>query len=972
MFFSGDHRNRKGINLGGAKTRLDKDKLLQATQAERRQRELERLKVKSATKIQAFYRGRLSASATKSVWRKELDALLVAMNNRNEINVVDLIKSMRIFLAVYSPTVDKERLGGMVTVLGKPGERMLAVILPFAFEEYRNIWLFQMTKFLDNCLSSFHSLDRNDPLTSHICHLLVYIFDEPSYRHLPETVRHNVILSLSSTLLNRGYYRHLGEAIAKDRSPSFVSLIVKLSVKPWTVLLSTEYEQKLAQEFTYFLSFPQVNELPETLCKELQAGLPRLYLAKLWAAASEVCPEIQRCAAEEQVLRASSLVSTFVKMLRHDLNQLSSHDLDDDDDVDDDENNALHAASPATPFIVSIQSSETITANLQIIFDFPLMRQIANRIVNTPLADGGLLSFSSVLMAMLCRRKSKRVELLDGLIFSLQSTIFQKLLKNIVFPKGVYAINYTSNTFLLLSELLDRLLLTIDDRELVGGTWGFSKGDIANVAIHVKDILFDAYWHDSNNELVLHDSMLSKSYILERLKNLLQHLYLRNSRCQFCLPDMWLANEDIDINTFLTWVPTDDMIISTDANARVMSILKHIPFVLSFDARVRVFREWIRRDKEKIVSLHLSDAQNWLQPISRVTIRRECVFEDGFKQLSHLASKLKGRIAITFVSDQGLTEAGIDGGGVFKEFLTSLTREAFDPKFGLFAFSSDNCMFPSPAIANQELSLRYLEFFGRIVGKALYEGILIDIAFSKFFLTKWLGRQSYLDDLPSLDEQLANGLHNLKMHKGNIEQDFSLNFTVTEEFHGKRFSVDLIPNGSQTPVTNENVIRYIYLVAHFKLNRRISNQCRAFFNGLSNLIDPSWLRIFNEEELQTLLGGAYIPIDLKDLQKNVTYAGDFHEQHPTIVHFWEVLNEMSEEQLRAFLKFVTSCSRPPLLGFSELQPGFCLRQAGYEEDRLPTASTCVNLLKLPPYSSKNLLREKLLYAINAEAGFELS
>jgi ubiquitin-protein ligase E3 C len=45
-----------------------------------------------------------------------------------------------------------------------------------------------------------------------------------------------------------------------------------------------------------------------------------------------------------------------------------------------------------------------------------------------------------------------------------------------------------------------------------------------------------------------------------------------------------------------------------------------------------------------------------------------------------------------------------------------------------------------------------------VLGKAIYEGILVDISFAGFFLAKWLGRQSYLDDLNSLDSELYKGL----------------------------------------------------------------------------------------------------------------------------------------------------------------------------------------------------------------------
>ena len=83
------------------------------------------------------------------------------------------------------------------------------------------------------------------------------------------------------------------------------------------------------------------------------------------------------------------------------------------------------------------------------------------------------------------------------------------------------------------------------------------------------------------------------------------------------------------------------------------------------------------------------------------------------------------------------------------------------------------------------------------------------------------------------------------------------------------------------------------------------------------------------------------------------------------------MEEFTDLQKRQLLKFVTSCSRPPLLGFKELYPAFCIHYAG-NEDRLPTASTCMNLLKLPEYPDKNTLKQKLVYAIESGSGFELS
>ncbi|VEL40100.1 unnamed protein product [Protopolystoma xenopodis] len=91
----------------------------------------------------------------------------------------------------------------------------------------------------------------------------------------------------------------------------------------------------------------------------------------------------------------------------------------------------------------------------------------------------------------------------------------------------------------------------------------------------------------------------------------------------------------------------------------------------------------------------------------------------------------------------------------------------------------------------------------------------------------------------------------------------------------------------------------------------------------------------------------------------------------TLDAFWSVVGSLSEADKRALLRFVTACSRPPMFGFRDLQPPFTI-QVTDQTDRLPTSSTCVNLLKLPDFREPGLLRERLLYAIRANAGFEYS
>ncbi|KAK4982762.1 ubiquitin-protein ligase (E3) [Elasticomyces elasticus] len=285
--------------------------------------------------------------------------------------------------------------------------------------------------------------------------------------------------------------------------------------------------------------------------------------------------------------------------------------------------------------------------------------------------------------------------------------------------------------------------------------------------------------------------------------------------------------------------------------------------------------------------------------------------------------------------------------------------------------------------------LQRFEFLGRIVGKCLYEGILIDVGFAGFFLLKWAlfggpgesGYRSNINDLRELDEELYQGLLRLKNYTGDVEE-LSLTFSVTDTIQssvGKSIAIDrdLIPNGSNIPVTNANRLLYIAHLARYRLSTQPYQQTHAFLRGLSSIVNPAWLAMFNQHELQTLVGGEERDIDVENLRKNTIYGGvyqigDDGLEHPSVRLFWETMHALPDVDRRKVLKFVTSTPRAPLLGFGALNPRFSIRDSGADESRLPTTSTCVNLLKLPRYKSGGVLKKKLLDAVNSGAGFDLS
>jgi len=215
--------------------------------------------------------------------------------------------------------------------------------------------------------------------------------------------------------------------------------------------------------------------------------------------------------------------------------------------------------------------------------------------------------------------------------------------------------------------------------------------------------------------------------------------------------------------------------------------------------------------------------------------------------------------------------------------------------------------------------------------------------------------------------------------EGDIESTFNLDFTITTQVApGKVETRNLKPDGDSIPVTNHNRLAYVHLVSKYRLVQEPKLQTAAFLKGLTKIINPNWLKMFNQGELQTLVGGdTGSPINVEDLRKHTIYGGvyligDDGQEHETIKLFWQVMRELDDAERGKVLRFVTSVSRAPLLGFRVLRPRFCIRDAGEDQSRLCSASTCVNLLKMPRYRNSRILKEKLLYSVNSNAGFDLS
>lgn len=551
-------------------------------------------------------------------------------------------------------------------------------------------------------------------------------------------------------------------------------------------------------------------------------------------------------------------------------------------------------------------------------------------------------------------------------------------------PAHVLALSSRTAAIVVFCSVFSHVLAQLDDEALAAGESHLSRAEILEAAAKLRDALYREMWLDS---ALQRTQSLGRLYAVAVCARLVNQLY---DRVGDAAPDAWLwprtvrvseqlaadddgtapeQTEDADGDADMTESHPNENLdaVALSKEPRVAQVLAAVPFAVPFAQRVGLFSMLVERNRNR----HQDDAARFAanRPLGvRVTIRRDHVFDDAFEGLSDLSpDDLRGRIQVTFVTEDGHEEAGIDGGGVFKEFLDELAKHAFDES--LFCTDPDDgALFPRPGA-----DVRKIEFCGRVIGKALYERVLVEPRFAKFFLNTVLGKHNSFDDLKSLDVDLHRSLARLqRLSRDEIDAlGLTFDFTSVDPITGLPRDIELVPGGSEIQVDASNRRKYAQLVAHLKLNLEAATATTAFLAGLRTFVPGRWLRMFDPAELQTLISGDDTPIDVDDMQAHVIYGGGYHPSQPYIQAFWATVHEFDPPTRAKLLRFVTSCSRPPLLGFARLRPLIAIHKVP-DFDRLPTAGTCMNLLKLPQYADTDTLKRNLLLAIREASGFELS
>lgn len=1016
--------NRRHVNLGNRSLAgKNKSLFLKSAQLERQRREIERTKNSAAIILQSAIRKYLNLLN----WRIQLS------NNWNGSSIIE-------FKYFFSYLINIQDFNKSLNQL-------------IVINENLNIYSINDLKKLEMILiESFISLipnDFNNELYKQILQLLDIIFSKKETKSIKESDRDN----FSTKLFN--LYSH-GEIFALQYILKFSNLLsfrslLNLFLDPRLNMVNDSVLNNWILEFIKFedILLSYLDNNPEFV-DNLSNNDKILLLSHISIALYKPELKIHNYIPYETII---SVISSILNSISHNISILE-------------ENEKLNE---------KFNSSSNTTQISKKLFDSikPLFQQFKSDAISTDLLKRYI---SSILHFVLFLNGDESTSLklnidinwiLDDhnsdLILNCyntlySTTIFQNYISNIKFSDDLsFLITSNENSkwwdsLMIFQEFLSNIISLTSDETFFKAII-ISKVDLINFVKFLKNFVLNVLIKYKDIKKPENFNSLSFLELFKKLLSLLHMLYIKNLKLKLFDENFWLLkNYDLELNSISSTVPIieklhnensylDDnsssdflqnskllQLYKSNVPKRVIDIfyiLSYAPFMISFEKRAEIFHSFIEYDE------HSNVVSEWFPTKIEGTIARNNMLLDSYKAFGNLTgTEFKKKFSVQFINEFGEKEAGIDGGGLTKELLTTLVASSFIPSkenrknnkgLQFFKAGEHYKLYCNPefyfklqyershpdeiipfACTNDEY-LKISRFLGMVIGKCLYDNVLLDISFTSFFLNTCskmgntffknligdkiniVGQNNSFDEVKNLDSSLYKSLSYILLQTDPEKfEEMGLSFRIDDEFFDQdgdvhHVEIPLVPLKKKTPdsqpepvpVTAKNKMQFVRLVTIFKLSKQSDLVMKYFIEGLFQVIKPYWLLLFNPYELQTIISGDEDAIDIDDLEKNVEYGG-FLNTDQTIIDLFSILREFNKEDRGKFIKFVTSSPKQPLLGFKELNPKFGIRNSGSDKTRLPTASTCVNLLKIPDYQNKELLREKLLYSINSKAGFDLS
>ncbi|KAF6150541.1 hypothetical protein GIB67_030342 [Kingdonia uniflora] len=438
-------------------------------------------------------------------------------------------------------------------------------------------------------------------------------------------------------------------------------------------------------------------------------------------------------------------------------------------------------------------------------------------------------------------------------------------------------------------------------------------------------------------------------------------------------------------------------------------LMSAFPFLFSFEARRKYFimsRIQSQRRRRRRPRSANNKSNGRRSHSRKFQAHRNQILNSTSKMMERYAHR-KGTLEVQFYDEVGT------GLGPTMEFYTLVSHEF--QKLGMHMWREDHSvptsgndaqtensrlliahsgLFPRPWSSNLNTTsellfcevIKRFVLLGKVVAKALQDGRVLDLPLSKAFFKLILDQELSIYDIPLIDPGLGRSLlefqalsdrrkflklDDTRFRNTRIE-DLYLDFTLPG-YPDYRLSSDIEHN----MVNMLNLGEYVSLTVDATVNTGVLRQIEAFKSGFNQVFPIKGLQIFNEEELEHLLCGERDAWTSKELLDHINFDHGYKASSLEIVNFLEIIQEFDCVQQRAFVQFVTGAPRLPPGGLEALNPKLTIVRKHCSskcvDGDLPSVMTCANYLKLPPYSNKEVMRDRLIYAImEGQGSFHLS
>ncbi|KAF9908784.1 Ubiquitin fusion degradation protein 4 [Linnemannia zychae] len=454
-----------------------------------------------------------------------------------------------------------------------------------------------------------------------------------------------------------------------------------------------------------------------------------------------------------------------------------------------------------------------------------------------------------------------------------------------------------------------------------------------------------------------------------------------------------------------------------------VGLVTKFPFLFPFETRYtylqstafgfsRSIMRWQNQQQRNGHMDQRDDSQNFLGRIQRqkVRISRQKALESAVRVMDLYGSH-QAMLEVEYFEEVGT------GLGPTLEFYSVVSKEFCKKSLKLWRdgdsegvtkyVTAPQGLYPRPMATipghadNHRKILKLFKSLGQFIAKAMLDSRIIDVPLSALFVSQILGRnlKPRLQLVASIDPVLARSLQSLQAYVVEKKRIYGLNLPSKEresalkniELRGAKLDdmgldftlvgypeIELKAGGANIPVTIYNVEEYIQLTVDMTVGRGVEAQVAAFKDGFNCVFSIQDLTGFRSEELVRLFGSGDEDWSYETLADTVKADHGFRSESRAFKNLLRAMSELDKEERRQFLQFITGSPKLPIGGFKNLHPAFTVVCKPFEaplkaDDYLPSVMTCANYLKMPDYSTKEVMMAKFKIAYEEGQGsFHLS